>query len=230
MNKIIVIEGTDCSGKETQSKLLIEKLNKDGINTGYVTFPNYDSPTGKIIAGPYLGRQDKDEFGNKLFYDPIFKEGSSNVDTKVSCLYFAADRLYNINSIKKELKEKNLVFNRYTYSNMAHQGCKKINKEERNKIYEWIDKLEFDLLELPKPDIKIFLHMPYLQECELKKKRKFLDQNELDEDYLINSEKAYLEVAQKYSFKTIECVNNGNIRTIDDINNEIYQYVKSKIK
>ena len=229
MNKIIVIEGTDCSGKETQSKLLIERLNKENINTDYITFPNYDSPTGKIIAGPYLGKKDKDEYGNELFTKPLFSEGSSNVNPKVSSLYFAADRLYNINNIKEKLKEKNLVFNRYVYSNMAHQGGKILDFEERNNMYEWINKLEFELLELPQADIKIFLHMPYEQECKLKKNRKYLDQNELDENYLRKSEQAYIEVSKKYNFKTIECVINNKIRTIEDISEEIYNYVKSKI-
>ena len=229
MNKIIVIEGTDCSGKETQSKLLIDRLNSEGINVGYITFPNYDSPTGKIVGGSYLGKQDKDEFGNKIFPEPVFTEGASNVDPKVSCLYYAADRLYNIKNIKELLKTQNLVFDRYVYSNMAHQGGKILDEKERNQMYEWINKLEFELLELPKADIKIFLHMPYEYACELKKNRKYLDQNEIDKNHLINAEKAFIEVANKYEFKIIECVNN-NIRTINDINEEIYQYVKNKLK
>ena len=55
MGKFIVIEGTDCSGKETQSKLLVEKLNNMGHKAIRLTFPNYDTPTGKIVGGPYLG-------------------------------------------------------------------------------------------------------------------------------------------------------------------------------
>ena len=229
MNKIIVIEGTDCSGKETQSKLLIDKLNKENINIEYISFPNYDSPTGKIIGGPYLGKEDKDELGNKIFQDSLFTEKSSNIDPKVSCLFFAADRLYNINNIKEILNNKNILFNRYVYSNMAHQGGKILDNIKRNEMYEWIDKLEFDLLELPKADIKIFLHMPYEYECELKKNRKYLDQNELDENHLINAEKAYLEISDKYNFKIIECVKDNKIRTIEDINDEIYNYVKEQI-
>ncbi len=229
MNKIIVIEGTDCSGKETQSKLLIEKLNNNGINTGYVSFPNYDSPTGKIVGGPYLGKQDIDELGNKLFQEPVFKEGSSNVDPKVSCLYYAADRLYNMKEIKKQLEKTNLIFNRYVYSNMAHQGGKILDDCKRKEMYEWIEKLEFELLELPHADIKIFLHMPFEKTLELRKNRLYLDQNEIESQHLINAEKAFLEIANQFGFKIIECVSNGEIRTIEDINNELYQYVQSKI-
>ena len=230
MNKIIVIEGTDCSGKETQSKLLIERLKKDNINIDYIDFPNYNSPTGKIIAGPYLGKNDMDENGKRIYYEPLFNEGASNVDPKVSSLFYAADRLYNMKEIKKKLENENLIFDRYSYSNMAHQGGKILDKKERNKMYEWVDKLEFGLLELPHADIKLFLHMPYQYVCNLKKNRKFVDQNEIDENHLKNAENAYIEVANKYDFKIIECVKNGLIRSIEDINEEIYQYVKQKIK
>jgi dTMP kinase len=229
MNKIIVIEGTDCSGKETQSKLLVEKLNKNNIKTSYISFPNYDSPTGKIIAGPYLGKTDKDELGNKIYQDSLFKEGAPLVDPKVSSLYYAADRLYNLNEIKDKLEKNNLVLNRYVYSNMAHQGGKISNEEERKEMYNWIEKLEFDLLNLPKADIKIFLHMPYKYSNILKNKRLELDQNELDSNHLINAEKAYLELVKKYNFKTIECVKNDEIRPIEEINDEIFDYVKENL-
>ena len=85
MNKIIVIEGTDCSGKETQSKMLLERLNQNNIDSVYMTFPAYDTPTGKIIGGSYLG---KESIGKC-----VFPEGAVNVDAKVASLYYAADRL-----------------------------------------------------------------------------------------------------------------------------------------
>ena len=85
--KIIVIEGTDCSGKETQSKLLEEKLNSKGKKCVKFNFPMYDTPTGKIVGGSYLGRK---EIGESLF-----SEGAVKVDPHVTCLYYAADRKYN---------------------------------------------------------------------------------------------------------------------------------------
>ena len=90
--KLIVIEGTDCSGKETQSNLLIEKLKKENIRIEKFSFPNYNSPTGKIVGGPYLGKS--------YICEGWFEEGAPNVDPKVSALYYAADRLYNIDKIK----------------------------------------------------------------------------------------------------------------------------------
>ena len=154
MGKFIVIEGTDCSGKETQSKLLVEKLEKLGKKAIRLTFPNYDSPTGKIVGGPYLGK--------KEICECWFKEGAVNLDPKVASLYYAADRKYNENSIKKYLDDDYFIIcDRYVSSNMAHQGSKIKNDEERFHMYEWIDKLEFWLLSLPKPDKTIFLHVPY---------------------------------------------------------------------
>ena len=98
MGKLIWIEGTDCSGKETQSKLLKNKIEKDKKTCVYFSFPNYDSPTGKIVGGPYLG---KEEISHSYF-----SEGAVNVNPKVASLYFAANRLYNLETLKKLLKDK----------------------------------------------------------------------------------------------------------------------------
>ena len=97
--KLIVIEGTDCSGKETQTKLLLKKLNEKQIETKYFSYPNYASPTGKIIGGPYLGKK---EIG-----EGWFKEGATLVDPYVASLYYAADRRYNYQDILNLLKEVN---------------------------------------------------------------------------------------------------------------------------
>ena len=221
---LIVIEGTDCSGKETQSNLLIEKLKNDGVRIKMFSFPNYNSPTGKIIGGPYLGKS--------YISEGWFPEGAPNVDPKVSALYYAADRLYNIDKIKFLLDNGvNVILDRYVYSNMAHQGGKLSDKNERLSMYEWLDNLEFNLLELPRPDIGVFLHMPYELSLSLKKGRaEDLDQNEKDKNHLINAEMAYIELANKYDFYTIECNDNDRIRTIEEINSDLYDYISTKIK
>lgn len=221
MGKLIVIEGTDCSGKETQAKLLYDKINGKR-NLIRASFPMYDTPTGKIVGGPYLGK--------KHISDCIFEEGAVNVNPKVASLYYAADRLYNINKITDYLNKDYIVLlDRYVESNMAHQGSKILDESKRNEMYEWLGKLEYELLGLPKPDLTIFLYMPHEYTLELKKNRLELDQHELSEQYLINSEKAYLELASKYNFKIVNCVKDGTIRTKEDINNEVYNIVKDYI-
>jgi len=217
--KLIVIEGTDCSGKETQTKMLVEKLEKLNIKCVRLSFPMYDTPTGKIVGGPYLGKD--------YICDGWFEEGAVNVDPKVSSLYYAADRKYNVKNIE-ELIDKgiNVILDRYVYSNLAHQGGKIKDKKEREAMYDWLNKLEFDLLELPEADIKVFLHMPYEVACELKKNREEKpDQHELSEEHLLMAEEAYKEIADIYSFKTIECSNNGLPRSIEEIGEELYTHV-----
>ncbi len=214
--KIIVIEGTDCSGKETQSKIIIEKFN----NYKYFSFPNYDSPTGKIIGGPYLGKS--------YICDGWFKEGADKVDPKVSSLYYAADRKYNIDKINQMLDDGyNIILDRYVYSNMAHQGGKIKDTKERHKMYKWLEKLEFDLLELPKPDVKIFLYVPLEVSLEIRKNRtEAFDQHESNLDHLKHAENAYLELSSLYNFVKIDCTTNNQMKSIDEINEEICKYLE----
>ena len=221
MNKIIVIEGTDCSGKETQSKMLLDRLNNEGLNSLYMTFPAYDTPTGKIVGGSYLG---KESIGPCLF-----PEGAVNVDAKVASLYYAADRLYNKPVIEDKLNDYNLIIDRYVESNMAHQGSKIMDKEKRLEMYNFLSRLEYDLLKLPRPDITIFLYMPYEQACILKKNRTELDQHELNPDHLKHAEECYLELSKLHNYIKIDCVKDGVIRSKEDISEEVYQKVKSKI-
>ncbi len=219
--KLIVIEGTDCSGKETQSKILYERLKEDGIDVYRDSFPMYDTPTGKIVGGPYLGKEHLGE--------PLFKEGASNVDYKVAALYFAADRRYNyINKLKKLLDEgKTIILDRYVESNMAHQGGKLLNNQERYNAYEFFHTLEYVLLELPKPDMTIFLYMPYEYSVKLRDNRgEKPDQHEIDVNHLKHAEQAYLELENIYRFERINCVKNGIIKSAEEISDEVYTRVK----
>lgn len=222
--KLIVVEGTDCSGKETQTKELIKKLEENNIKAIRYSFPMYDTPTGKIVGGPYLGK--------KYICDGWFSEGATHVNYKVASLLYAADRLYNIDKIIKDLDNGYyVILDRYVYSNMAHQGGKVYSPSDRYNIYKWLEELEFNLLKLPVPDIKIFLHMPVEYSKILKQNRlEIPDQHEQDENYLKNAEQAYLEIAEIYDFKIFECVKDGKINSIQSMNDEIYDYVSSIIK
>ncbi len=222
-HKLIVIEGTDCSGKQTQSELLAKKLLLAGHDVTKKAFPMYDTPTGKIIAGPYLGKPD---YGTSYF-----SEGATHVDGKVAGLYFAADRYYNANKIVTALQTHHVILDRYVESNMAHQAGKEKNKKARKKIYKWFAKLEYGFLKLPQPNIRVLLFMPREFAKVLKAGRaEPADQHEADETYLKLAETAYLEVAKRQNYKIIECVKNGVIRTIEDINEELFAYISSKLK
>ena len=217
--KIIVIEGTDCSGKETQSKLLEERLKEKGKKCVKFNFPMYDTPTGQIVGGSYLGRK---EIGESLF-----KEGAVKVDPHVTCLYYAADRKYNWYKIQEYLdKDYYVILDRYTPSNLAHQGSKITDKDERFNMYQWIDKLEYWLLGLPKPDKTVFLHVPAEKTLELLKNRKLIDEHEKSPEYLRNVEESYIELSELYNWDRIECIKNGNLRSVLDINDEIIKLVE----
>lgn len=211
MGRLIVVEGTDCSGKETQTKKLIKYLEMQNEKVIRFSFPMYDSPTGKMIGGPFLGKD--------YICEGWFPEGASHVDGKVASLFYAADRLYNIDKINAKLKDGyTVILDRYVYSNMAHQGGKLDNKEDRLEIYKFIEKLEFELLNLPKPDAVILLFMPVESAKEIRNSREErLDQAECDENHLLMAQTAYLEMAKLYDFKVINCAKDGYIRTIDDI-------------
>ena len=218
--KIIVVEGTDCSGKETQTKLLEKKLNENGKKCIRFEFPMYDTPTGKIVGGPYLG---KSEIG-KCYFD----EGAVNVDPHVVCLYYAADRKYNMPKIKEYVDmDYYVLLDRYTTSNLAHQGSKIVDKDERFNMYQWIDKLEYWLLGLPKPDKTILLHVPYENTIELMKNRDDYDEHEKSIDHLKNAESAYIELSELYNWDRIECIRDGKLRSVEDINSEILDIVNN---
>jgi dTMP kinase len=222
--KLIVIEGTDCSGKETQSNLLIEALRRENIKVEKFSFPSYDTPTGKIVGGPYLGKE--------YICEGWFPEGASNVDFKVASLYYAADRRYNIEKIESLLDNGvNVILDRYVYSNMAHQGGKVASRTRRYEIYRWLESLEFGFLELPRSDINIFLHMPYEHAVILSQKREEKrDQHEKNTEHLKSAERSYVEISKYYEFKTIECVRNNEVRKIEDIHEELKNYVFKELK
>ena len=227
--KLIVIEGTDCSGKETQSKLLMEKLKKDGVKVAEISFPMYDTPTGQIVGACLLG---KPNMCKELLQTEhsFFPEGGGNVDSLAALAYYAADRRYNLPIINKYLNEGyTLIIDRYVTSNMAHRGGMILDQEERLKMYKKIDTLEYEIMELPRPDKTILLYMPFEYACLLKKKREELpDEAESNEEYLRLGEKAYLELADIYNYDVINCVKDNKIRTIEEINENVYKLVRKK--
>ncbi len=215
MGKLITFEGTDCSGKETQTNLIVERLKNLGYKVQKFSLPYYDSPTGKIIAGPYLGK----------FGEGYFSEGASNVDPYAVSLYYTADRVYNSKNLNKALEENDIVIlDRYIHSNLAHQGSKFKTKKEREEFYNFIEKLEFEMLGLAKPDHIFFLYMPTEFAVELRKHRlEKADQHEINVEYLKETEKHYLELCDRYSIIKVDCVQDEKIKNISQINDEIFE-------
>lgn len=229
MGKIIVIEGTDGSGKETQQKLLAEKVSEKGFKVGKMSFPNYDSPTGKIIGGCYLGKSYiTEDILSKKYANGLFEENADTIDPYIVSLYYAADRRNSLPNLKSLIADNDVVFlDRYVASNMAHQAGRIDDTKKRNTMYDDLEKLEFGILGLPRPDLTILLYLPYSFSEQLRKNRQeSLDVVEKSAEYLKKAELAYLELAKKFNYKIINCVTDDRIKTIEEINQEIMLVVE----
>lgn len=219
--KIILIEGTDKSGKQTQSRMLVERLRNENIPVETMSFPRYNTPTGRIVGECYLGKG-----GSSWFED------ANNVDPRIASLYFATDRLAAQNKIKDIIfSGRNLILDRYVESNMAHQGGKETDPQRRLNIIDFIQKLEYRFLKLLPPDKTIFLHMPYQVGIELgKNMNEEPDGHESNPEHLKNAEGTYLLLAENPDWITIECAPNGfPPRTPNEIHEEVYEHVKKEL-
>jgi len=220
MGKLFVIDGTDASGKQTQLKKLQERLEKENIEYKLVSFPNYDSPSSSLV---------------KMYLSGEFGKNAKEISPYVASTFFAADRYA---TFKKELEEfyNNggiILADRYTTANMVHQAGKITNKEEREKFLNWLWDFEFNMYKLPVPTKVFFLNMPPKYAFELMKNRenKFTheaqkDIHESDENHIIDSYNAACEVAEKYNWTKIECVEDNRLRTIEEIHEDIFKVVK----
>ena len=217
--KLIVIEGGDGSGKATQTCLLIEKLKNKGKNVISVDFPRYGNWSAVFVEKYWRG-----EFGTAKSVNPF-----------VGSIFYALDRYAASFDIKKLLEDGvHVVANRYTTSNMGHQAGKIKDKKEREKFLKWLEDLEFRIFEIPKPDLVVFLHVPAeigQKLVEEKGHRDYIggdkkDLHEKDINHLKEAEQAYLEVAEKFGWKKIECVKNGKLLSKEDISERVWKVVE----
>lgn len=223
MGKLFVIDGTDGSGKQTQLEKLKERLEKDNIDYRVVSFPNYDSKTSTLVKMYLSG-----EFGNN----------SKEISPYIASTFYAADRYATYQTELKDYYEKGgiILADRYTTSNMIHQAGKIQDEKERDKFLKWLWDFEFDLYKLPIPTEVFFLNMPVEKSLELIANRdnKFThdakkDIHERDKNHLIDAYNAACDVTKKYNWYEIKCVKDDQIRSIEDIHEEIYNEFKKHI-
>lgn len=221
--RFIVIEGTDGSGKTTQFNLLVAALRRVGHKVATADFPQYGKQSAHMVE-EYL----RGSFG-----------GPKAVGPYEASLFYAMDRLEAAPRIRKWLAQgKTVVANRYTWSNLAHQGGKIKSASARRKFWRWGLELEHDALGIPKPDLTILLHMPARVAQALvgnKVRRDYLkgkkrDIHEGDLAHLKAAEKTYLELAKKYNFKIIKCSQRNILLTPHEIRRKVLLTVKKKIK
>ena len=218
--KLIVIDGADGSGKGTQTKILIERLEKEGVQTMSLDFPRYGSPSAFFVE-QYLNG----------------KYGEANeVSPKLASLFYALDRFDAKENIKKALNEgKIIISNRYVSSNAGHQGGKIRDENERQKFLDWLYDLEYEVNGLPKPDLSIYLNVPWQigqQLVDKKGHRDYVggvkrDIHEKDSEHLKNTQESYLYLTKKENnWIKVDCVEDKNLKSIEQIHQMIYDKIK----
>lgn len=219
--KLIVIEGVDSSGKATQSALLKERLSLTDKKIASIEFPNYKSDSSALC---------------KMYLNGDFGKEATDISPYAASVLFAVDRFASVKATWKELFADGTVIiaDRYTTSNMVHQASKITDTDEKNAFLDWLYELEYEKLSLPEPDLVIFLDMPVENAKKLMEKRankidnsSQKDIHERDEAYLKASYDNAVFVAEKYGWETVCCTKDGNLRTIEEIADEIFSKVTS---
>ncbi|MBI6873169.1 dTMP kinase [Clostridium aciditolerans] len=221
--KVIVIEGCDGSGKATQTQRLYERLINEGYRVKKVEYPNYESESSALV---------------KMYLNGSFGKNPEDVSPYVASTFYAVDRFASYKTDWKEfyLSGGIVIADRYTTANMIHQASKIHDLEEKNKFLDWVWEFEFKIFELPVPDCVVFLDMPPECSRELMTERVSKMTGDIDKDihekdyeYLIHSYNTSCEISQKYDWLTINCVDDGKIKSIDKIHNELYENLKKRV-
>lgn len=214
--KLIVIEGLDGSGKNTQAQKLFELLESRGEKIMKVSFPNYDSDSSALIKMYLAG-----EFGKK----------ADSVNPYAASSFYAVDRYASYKTFWGSFYEEGgiVIADRYTTSNAIHQ-CSKLPESKWNDFLEWLFEYEYRYLGIPEPDSVIYLRVDPDVSQELMRKRYGNDENkkdihERDVEYLKRSAKAAEYCAKQLGWDIISCTKDGEIRPIDDISAEIAKIV-----
>jgi dTMP kinase len=217
---LIVIEGSDGSGKGTQFNLLSERLKAAGYNVAVFDFPRYEKESSYFVR-QYLNGN----FGPAAEISPF-----------TASLFYALDRYEAAKEIRAELAAGKVVLcNRYVGSNMAHQGAKFSDPVEQRGFFVWEDNLEYELLNIPRPDTNLFLRVPAEVSQKLisqKAKRSYTDkthdEHEADIGHLRKSVATYDVLCQLFpkDFIAIECTENNQLMSIPQISNLIWEKIK----
>jgi thymidylate kinase/thymidylate synthase ThyX len=216
----IAIEGSDGTGKGTQSALLTERLQKEGYDVVKIDFPQYDSPSSYFAVEYLNGR-----FGS-----------GKDVGPYTASLFFALDRYAASFQIREALDQGKIVLvNRFTGSNMAHQGTKFVHAEERRGYFIWLDNLEFEMLRIPRPDHNFVLSVPAeiaQQLVDQKESRGYTDLkrdiHEADLDHLRKSTEIYDDMCNLFpkDYTRVDCMRGNSLMSIEDIHRVVWEKVR----
>ena len=214
--KLIVLEGIDGSGKTTQYEKLCQRFSEENRDFIKISFPRYEEDSSVLIR-QYLNG----DYGSQ----------PSDVNCYAASTFFAVDRFASFKTHWGEYYNNGgiILAARYTTSNACHQGSK-LPHDERLKFYDWLYDFEFNKMGMPAPDLVLYLDIDIETSLKQMQNRRqqtntTADIHEKDSGYLQASLDAGRAAAQHYGWKTIKCMNNGNMRSIEDIHEDIYKSV-----
>ena len=226
--KLIVIDGTDGSGKATQVALLARRLRREGRKVKTIDFSQYYAN----FFGAFIAHCLREQYYNFIKVHP-----------KIASVIYAADRFESKEKIEKWLHDGNMVIsNRYVSANQIHQGGKIESTAKRKEFLKWLDKMEYGVFKIPRPYKIFYLNIPFSVSMNLinkrasnKIKRPYLkgkkDVAERNPKYMKNSRKSALWLAhsQKNWIK-IECIKSGGLLPPKQIHEMIYEKIKKVLK
>ncbi len=217
---LIVIEGIDGSGKSTQYKKLCDRLESEGTEFRKIVFPRYDKDSSALVREYLSGG---------------FGSNPDDVNAYAASTFYAVDRFASFKTDWGDYYNNGglILSDRYTTSNACHQGSK-LAPDERAVYLEWLYDFEFRLLGLPAPSLVIYLNIDIdVSKRQMDKRQNDTntqaDIHEKNFDYLQASLEAGRFAASTYGWKVIDCVQDGKMRSIDDIHDEIYSAVMNII-
>lgn len=215
--KLIVLEGTDGAGKTTQTRLMAQRLEQEGVSFRKVDFPRYGSP----FAAP-VERYLQGDLGKK----------PGDVSAYAASTMYAVDRYASYKEAwGRDYEAGTLILcGRYTTSNAVHQAPK-LPEEERWAYLDWLFDLEYNRLALPEPDLVIYLDLPSEISAQMLRLRQEAthtqaDIHEQDGDYLRACRESAQEIVKRLGWRRVDCSRDGAIRTLEDIHQELWELVR----
>lgn len=212
---LIAIEGIDGSGKGTQSRLLRERAEREGLRAELLAFPMYEHS----FFGREIGRYLNGEFGDLWSVHP-----------KLAATLYAGDRHESAARVQRLHQAGALVIcDRYTASNQAHQAAK-LPVEQWDGFFAWVETLEHEVLGVPRPDRVVFLDLPPAVAAGLiqrKEARSYTDRkadiHEGDADYLAQVHRAYGELSRRAGWVTVSCLEHGEVLPVEEIHRRVWE-------
>ncbi len=208
---LIAISGSDGVGKATQTKKLVDLAKKNGYSIETMSFPRYETETGKKIKGYLDGKLGKPE----------------DLSPYSIARLYAEDRKAAKDEISMKLMHTNLILDRYVTDNLAYQGARRLG-EERLNLIRWIQELEYGIIGLPRPDLILFLYLPLsFSKKAVEERGREKDIHETNDNYLKAVGETFLIMDEfEENFNVITCSNGEGRLSVEDVTKELWEKIE----